>query len=162
MNRIDRVIEIEDLIARGEMTAAQVFTQMRQLVITETPGARWREAGEPDHHGDKFNQERAQLCMGHFTDDELANEVFLRPTIGNLTAAKERIRWLSRRLEASRSGQGAEEKLPHAGLEVMGNIQINEGGDLQNYYRALVLTFNTNEDVRRAIAAEQCTFGFKE
>ncbi len=56
----------------------------------------------------------------------------------------------------------SEEKPPHAGLEVMGNIQINEGGDLYTYYRALLMTFNTNEDIRRAIAAEQCTFGFKE
>mgnify|MGYP003630960618 CR=1 FL=1 len=162
MNRIDRVNEIEDLIARGEITAAQVFTQMRQLVITETPGARWREAGEPDPHGDLFNQERARLCMGHVTDDELANEVFLKPTIGNLTAAKERIRWLSRRLEASRAEQGDEEKLPRAGLEVMGNIEVDEGGQLQRYDRALVLTFNSTDEIRRAIAAEQCTFGFKE
>lgn len=64
--------------------------------------------------------------------------------------------------EAARAEMDSEAKLPHAGLEVMGDIQINEGGDLQNYYRALVLTFNTNEDIRRAIAAEQCTFGFKE
>lgn len=37
------------------------------------------------------------------TDDEIANAVFLDPGIGNLTAAKERIRWLSRALEATRS-----------------------------------------------------------
>lgn len=64
-----------------------------------TPAARWRENGEPDPHGDMYNQERSRLCMGHATDDELANEVYLKPTIGNLTAAKERIRWLSRRAE---------------------------------------------------------------
>lgn len=79
-----------------------------------TPGARWREAGEPDPHAGKYDQERAELCLGHMSDDELANEVFLngdkQPTVdeliaGNrpppfvlLTAAKERIRWLSRAL----------------------------------------------------------------
>ncbi|EDM46246.1 hypothetical protein [Marinobacter algicola] len=53
-------------------------------------------------------------------------------------------------------------KPPHAGLEVMGNIEVDEGGQLQRYDRALVLTFNSTDEIRRAIAAEQCTFGFKE
>lgn len=65
-----------------------------------TPAARWRENGEPDPHGDRYNGERSALCRGDVTDDELANEVYLYPNIGNLTAAKERIRWLSRRLES--------------------------------------------------------------
>lgn len=55
-----------------------------------------------------------------------------------------------------------EDSIPHASLEVMGNIQVDEGGELQTYYRALVITFDTNEDIRAAIAAEKCTFGFKE
>ncbi|WP_328184662.1 hypothetical protein [Marinobacter sp. OP 3.4] len=63
-----------------------------------TPAARWRENGEPDPHGERYNGERASLCRGDVTDDELANEVYLYPHIGNLTAAKERIRWLSRKL----------------------------------------------------------------
>lgn len=63
-----------------------------------TPAARWRENGEPDPHGDRYNGERSSLCRGDVTDDELANEVYLHPNIGNLTAAKERIRWLSRKL----------------------------------------------------------------
>jgi|GEM_PF-6396649 len=73
---------------------------------TETPAARWRENGEADPCGeDSYNCERANLCMGHLTDDELANEVFLYNhriglrSAGYLTAAKERIRWLSRKLE---------------------------------------------------------------
>jgi len=70
--------------------------------MSETPGARWREKGEPDPHGDHFNGERAELCKGHLTDDELANEVYLYPNIANLTAAKERIRWLSRALEKAK------------------------------------------------------------
>jgi hypothetical protein len=64
-----------------------------------TPGARWREAGEPDPHDDRYDCTRDKLPGGRwFTDDELANAVYLDPTIMLLTAAKERIRWLSRRV----------------------------------------------------------------
>ena len=60
--------------------------------------------------------ERAQLLLGHLTDDELADVVFLhdhrRPDVESLlqgkhssavllAAAKERIHWLSRALEAT-------------------------------------------------------------
>ncbi len=82
---------------------------------TETPAARWREYGEEDPCGeDTYNCERAKLCMGHLTDDELANEVFLynhragHQSMGYLTAAKERIRWLSRKLEGEISEGDAE------------------------------------------------------
>lgn len=80
----------------------------------QTPAAHWRENGEPDPHAKCTNQERAELPLGNLTDDELANEVFLhgdsQPSIAEviagtakmpivyLTAAKERIRWLSRKL----------------------------------------------------------------
>ena len=77
--------------------------------LTETPAARWREQGEPDPHGDQYNCERAKLCKGDLTDDELANAVYLNPGIGNLTAAKERIRWLSRALvSAQQNGKPAD------------------------------------------------------
>ncbi|UFX42014.1 hypothetical protein HAP47_0022240 [Bradyrhizobium sp. 41S5] len=66
-----------------------------------TPGARWREAGEPDPHGVRYDCDRAQLAGGDLTDDEVANAVFLDPGINNLTIAKDRIRWLSRRLESA-------------------------------------------------------------
>ncbi|WP_412535944.1 hypothetical protein [Marinobacter sp. MIT932201] len=75
-----------------------------QKAPNRTPSARWREAGETDPHEGKYDGERALLCKGDITDDELANEVYLYPNIGNLTAAKERIRWLSRRLEVALSG----------------------------------------------------------
>ena len=65
----------------------------------DTPAAKWRENGQPDPHGAQYDGERATLCKGNLTDDELANEVYMYPTIVNLTAAKERIRWLSRALE---------------------------------------------------------------
>lgn len=54
------------------------------------------------------------------------------------------------------------ERCPHAALEVMGNIQIDEGGELQTYYKALVITFASTEEIRRAIAAGKCTFSFKD
>ena len=79
-----------------------------------TPAAHWRNAGELDPHGTSYDCERASLCMGNLTDDELANAAYLnydvRPApqdiiagkahspIAYMTAVKERIRWLSRRL----------------------------------------------------------------
>lgn len=79
-----------------------------------TPGARWRQEGQQDPHESKYDCMRSELTLGDLTDDELANEVFLKgdrtpklediiagtakPPIVYLTAAKERIRWLSRQL----------------------------------------------------------------
>jgi len=81
---------------------------------TDTPAAKWREEGQPDPHDGKYDCMRSELTLGEFIDDELANEVFLKadqmpsvedliagnakPPIIYLTAAKERIRWLSRQL----------------------------------------------------------------
>lgn len=86
---------------------------LRKLLAT--PGAEWRERGEPDPHGQHYNCERAQLCMGDLTDDELANAVYMHGDstpkwdairagkamlpIAYLQAAKDRIRWLSRALD---------------------------------------------------------------
>lgn len=72
--------------------------------MSNTPAAHWREKGEPDPFGTRYDCKRNELTKGELTDDEIANGVFLNPYIGNLQAAKERIRWLSRqnqRLEAS-------------------------------------------------------------
>jgi hypothetical protein len=81
-----------------------------------TPAAQWRVDGEPDPHAGHYDGERAALTLGHLTDDELANGVYMNadrpmdiarvlakdpdyhPPIVWLTAAKERIRWLSRAL----------------------------------------------------------------
>lgn len=94
--------------------------------VPHTPAAKWRENGEPDPHGDHYNCERAALSMGDMTDDELANAVFMhgneRPSLAEmlagkpmpiayLTAAKERIRWLSRKLvEAQRGATTGEQQ----------------------------------------------------
>jgi hypothetical protein len=85
--------------------------------VPSTPSAQWRIDGQPDPHAGHYDAERAALTLGKFTDDELANGVFMNadqpldiarvlardpgyhPPIVWLTAAKERIRWLSRALE---------------------------------------------------------------
>lgn len=82
-----------------------------------TPSSTWRASGEEDPHVGKYDGERSTLCMGDYTDDQLANAVFIhgnstpplhdviagkaRMPIVYLTAAKERIRWLSRKLEGA-------------------------------------------------------------
>lgn len=92
---------VYSLIELTRMLEAMVALAQSQ----RTPAARWRENGEPDpFEGQGYDRERARLCMGHLTDDELANEVFLYDhrsglkSLAYLTAAKERIRWLSRAL----------------------------------------------------------------
>lgn len=87
-------------------------------MTNQTTAAHWREKDEPDPHGSYYDRERAQLALGDLTDDELANAVFMhgdsKPSIAEindgkakmpivyLTAAKERIRWLSRKVEESK------------------------------------------------------------
>lgn len=89
-----------------------------------TPSARWAADGQPDPHGDRYACERAALTLGNLTDDELANAVFLhgneQPNMADmaagkalagivyLTAAKDRIRWLSRALADAIAPQPAE------------------------------------------------------
>lgn len=79
-----------------------------------TPSSRWHAEGQADPHGTDYDCERAALTLGNLTDDELANAAFLNydrwpsledivagkahPPIAYMTAVKERIRWLSRRL----------------------------------------------------------------
>lgn len=74
-----------------------------------TPNAKWIVDGEPNPFGDRYDVTRDELPRGDVTDYALANEVYLygnmkpsmddmlsgRMPIVYLTAAKERIRWLS-------------------------------------------------------------------
>ena len=78
----------------------------------KTPRAKSEDKNDADPHGTRYQCERSDLVLGYLTDDELANAVFLqadrRPSFEDLiagtaiapivylTAAKERIRWLSR------------------------------------------------------------------
>ena len=91
----------------------------------KTPAAKWRQEGQADPHGDRYNCQRAALTLGEYTDDELANGVFLHgneplninalirktpgyhSSIAWLTAAQDRIRWLSRTVEESAAREQA-------------------------------------------------------
>ncbi len=71
-----------------------------------TPAAEWREKGEPDPHGSSYDYERAKLCGGHLTDDQVAYQtaMLMRTDLNHeavLQTAKDRIRWLSRKLVAA-------------------------------------------------------------
>jgi hypothetical protein len=84
-----------------------------------TPAANWLAEGRPDPHAGQYDGDRHTLALGQLTDDELANALFLGgneplniervmskdpnyfPAIGLLTAGKDRIRWLSRKLTAA-------------------------------------------------------------
>lgn len=86
-------------------------------LVPATPSARWAADGLPDPHAGRYACERAALTLGNLTDDELANAVYLhgneQPSMADLvagkalsgivylTAAKDRIRWLSRALAAT-------------------------------------------------------------
>lgn len=85
--------------------------------VPRTPAAAWRVTGESDPHAGHYDGERAALCMGHLTDDDLANGAFMNydqplnvagilagthsSPIAWMTAVKDRIRWLSRALAAA-------------------------------------------------------------
>ncbi|MGL5536741.1 MAG: hypothetical protein ACRDC0_05965 [Aeromonas veronii] len=96
----------------------------KQVGAEQTPAAHWRQNGEADPFGKRYECERASLPLGNLTDDELANAVFMygdsipsaaelmngvHMPITYLTAAKERIRWLSRQLELATTHGGEAE-----------------------------------------------------
>jgi hypothetical protein len=106
-------------LAAAKAALGQALAGTLPQPVATTPAAQWREKGEPDPHGDRYDCERAALCMGDLSDDELANGAFMnydhRPSpqeiiagtahspIAWMTAVKDRIRWLSRKLAASAS-----------------------------------------------------------
>lgn len=103
--------------AVGEIVIAPIECDDAEwlLRVYGTPSSRRMRAGDPDPHDQRYDIERAQLPMGDCSDDEIANGVYMygnsTPSMNDillkkakmpivyLTAAKERIRWLSRRLE---------------------------------------------------------------
>lgn len=106
MNSIEKIDELfgknlsHAVVSRADWEA--VMADIRKA--KDTPAAQWRENGEPDPHDNYSPMRRADLCMGDRTDDQIANDVFVFnhrtgiESIMYLTAAKERIRWLSRQL----------------------------------------------------------------
>lgn len=85
--------------------------------VRSTPSSSWKVDGEGDPHAGQYDGERAELTLGQYTDDQLANGIYMNydrpfdieatlarregyhPPIAWMTAGKERIRWLSRALE---------------------------------------------------------------
>lgn len=105
---------------KADKLSANVQTLQDRLIKFEgTPANRRGDTGEEDPFANYLDKERADLSMGNLTDDELANYVFMNgnviPDINDvlagkahfpiaiLTAAKERIRWLSRKLTAKQT-----------------------------------------------------------
>lgn len=86
-----------------------------KLAHTGTPSSLWAANGEPDPHCKQYECERSKLILGKLTDDAIANGVFMNydapldlagilngtahSPIAWVTAAKDRIRWLSRSLD---------------------------------------------------------------
>jgi hypothetical protein len=98
----------------GAIRNALADAEAALAMMPPTPAAKWLERGEPDPHGDRYNCERAALAKGELTDDELANGIFMadRYSLDLIvwqTAAKDRIRWLSRALTAALTPQPAAE-----------------------------------------------------
>lgn len=113
--------EMRDAIAHAGLQAKRSFVMnlgISELIAATTPSSRWKQEGRKDEFDELLNQERGSLCLGNHTDDELAAELFIygnqspeersrsmiqgKPSsIAFLMAGKERIRWLSRHLDAS-------------------------------------------------------------
>ena len=114
--------EAEKTALRAQLVAALAAGSGGQnlpAMAPATPGARWRADGESDPHGTRYDCERAALALGDLSDEELANGAFLNydaklnveailrrepnyhSPIAWMTAVKDRIRWLSRRLEVA-------------------------------------------------------------
>lgn len=106
----------EELCLELSNIAYALWEASRGMQQNATPANRWAEAGEEDPHKSMYDGERAALTLGKFTDDELANGAFMNynlpmdinrvlardpdyhSPIAWMTAVKERIRWLSRKL----------------------------------------------------------------
>jgi hypothetical protein len=95
----------------------EFITLAIRKAVGHTPAAMWRARGEPDPHGIRYEAERASLMGGDMTDDQVSDMLAMlrRDSLkfeGVLAIAKDRIRWLSRKLaEATeRRGAAAEER----------------------------------------------------
>lgn len=110
-----------------------------------TPSSNWREEGLPDPFSDRYDCERHELTLGEYTDDRLANEVYLNgnriPTIDDimslkplptiyLAAAKDRIRWLSRENHKNQESSASLCTLLRELVDECRNAQRDELGEL--------------------------------
>jgi len=80
--------------------------------MNTTPFSKWSEAGEADPHGEFYQGEITGICMGNLPSEEIARkltstvEQFSFSFIGTLTAGKERLRWLSRKVYNTTQDKG--------------------------------------------------------
>jgi len=51
-------------------------------------------------------------------------------------------------------------EVPVAKLRVMGDIEVMGSGEAQKYEKALVITFESNDDIRAAIREGRCELKF--
>ncbi|HHJ3080318.1 TPA: hypothetical protein ACPVZG_004169 [Vibrio parahaemolyticus] len=114
-------------------------------MTNRTVAAKWRENGEPDPHNNEYNEGLDSLTYGHFNDKKLA-EIIVDlghqglSSIGFRMGAKDRIRWLSRRVVEICPPEKVEEvemqrnQLPMGDLtdDEMANATINLGDNLKD------------------------------
>lgn len=131
-----KLIELAEIVGldadKFDDDSAQIaimFNMLNAIIerLKATPAAQWRENGEDDPHGTYYEEcKRADLCLGRLTDDQMANAVYLEPNIANLTGAKERIRWLSRKTEAATACAQRMDKFLKDVLPQVGKLCIND------------------------------------
>lgn len=115
--QIPEVLEKLDTLSPDMIKALlNAVLQANEVKQEFTPPAQWLVLGKDDPHGSFYSSSmRSRLAMGDWTDDMIANALYLsgdsynEPAktltraisgIGVLAAGKERIRWLSRRVTA--------------------------------------------------------------
>lgn len=107
-NRLLEALEPVESDYVDGLSGARHHNGVRALTTNDTPAAHWRENGRPDPHDDRYACKRSDLVGGSQTDDEIANALFLATgDIHIQTAAKDRVRWLSRQtvaLDAENAG----------------------------------------------------------
>lgn len=115
----------------------------------------WRELGEPDPFGSRYECERTELDMGEMTDDMVAFELgavtrsdLRLPMIH--AAAVARIRWLSRRLHAEEAKVAQLRTAVELGIESLYEIGPQAG----DYY---VEKYGTYEDAAKMQATLDAT-----
>lgn len=138
--------DLRRFLAQARREARRRF--LAEIGVTDlnaaaTPSSRALAAGEDRSFMEALDQERGSLCLGNHTDDELAAELFIygdmssedktrallsgKPSsIAYLMAGKERIRWLSRHLDAALS---SEEKLKARVKELEEQLGVMDLGD---------------------------------
>ena len=67
-----------------------------------TPFAKWQENNEPDPYGELYTQDDKKIAYGHYPSEVIAQALIHNVSglifISWLTAGKEHLRWLSRKL----------------------------------------------------------------